>query len=155
MLENRHAMSRTVRDEVSHKSLEWGYQVGSVYVRKVHFRDGEMIRQIEEKVVNRLRQVTGAIRQDGSNQVNLIASTAEREAAVEFAKAAAIRPQLVGAALQEIGRDPEVTGALFEILETQKLLESEAKVTIVPAGTRQDLMVQLAAQGRDPGAQAA
>jgi len=31
--------------------------------RKVHFRDNLMIRQIEQKVVNRLRQVTSAIRQ--------------------------------------------------------------------------------------------
>jgi len=96
--------------------------------------------------VNRLRQVTGAIRQDGANQVNLIASTAEREAAVEFAKAAAIRPSVVGSALQRISQDGEVAAALFEILETQKLLESDAKVTILPEGTRQDLMVQLAAQ---------
>ena len=88
MLENRHAMSQTVRDEVSAKSHEWGYQLGSVYIRKVHFRDAGMIRQIEEKVVNRLRQVTSAIRQDGANQVSIITSTAERQAAVEFAKAA-------------------------------------------------------------------
>ena len=38
MLENRHAMSQTVREEVSPKSHEWGYQLGSVYIRKVHFR---------------------------------------------------------------------------------------------------------------------
>jgi hypothetical protein len=44
----------------------------------VHFRDLAMIRQIEEKVVNRLRQVTSAIKQDGANQVNIIKSTAER-----------------------------------------------------------------------------
>ena len=55
-----------------------------------------MIRQIESKVVNRLRQVTSAIKQDGANQVSIITSTAERKAAVEFAKAAAIRPELVG-----------------------------------------------------------
>ena len=58
MLENRHVMSQTVRAEVSQKSNEWGYQVGSVYIRKVHFRDAGMIQQIEAKVVNRLRQVT-------------------------------------------------------------------------------------------------
>ena len=52
-------------------------------------------------MVNRLRQVTSAIKQDGANQVSIITSTAERKAAVEFAKAAAIRPQLVGEALQE------------------------------------------------------
>ena len=76
MLENRHAMSQTVRAEVSPKSHEWGYQLGSVYIRKVHFRDAQMIRQIEEKVVNRLRQVTSAIQQDGANQVSIIKSTA-------------------------------------------------------------------------------
>ena len=58
MLENRHSMSRVVRAEVSPKSEEWGYQLGSVYIRKVHFRDDQMIGQIEHKVVNRLRQVT-------------------------------------------------------------------------------------------------
>ena len=76
MLQNRHPMSQTVRDEVSPQSQEWGYSLGSVYIRKVHFRDEGMIKQIEEKVVNRLRQVTSAIKQDGTNQVNIIASTA-------------------------------------------------------------------------------
>ena len=60
MLGTRHKMSLTVRNEVSPRSNEWGYQLGSVYIRKVHFRDKDMIRQIEEKVVNRLRQVTSA-----------------------------------------------------------------------------------------------
>ena len=76
MLVDRHAMSRTVREEVSPRSHEWGYKLGSVYIRKVHFRDTGMIQQIEAKVVNRLRQVTSAIKQDGANQVNIIASTA-------------------------------------------------------------------------------
>ncbi len=132
MLETRHWMSRTVRDEVSVKSHEWGYKLGSVYIRKVHFRDGGMIRQIEEKVVNRLRQVTYAIRQDGANQVNIIASTAERQAAVEFAKAASMRPYIVGSALQQISQDPAVMKAMFEILQTQKLLEGDPKITLVP-----------------------
>src|ERR1051325_9188873 len=56
MMETRHNMSQTVRAEVTSKSQAWGYQLGSVYIRKVHFRDAGMIRQIEEKVVNRLRQ---------------------------------------------------------------------------------------------------
>ena len=86
----------------------------------------DMIRQIEEKVVNRLRQVTSAIRQDGANQVSIITNTAERTAAVEFAKAAAMRPQIVGAALNRISEDPEIEAALFEVLENQKLLEGEA-----------------------------
>jgi hypothetical protein len=88
--------------------------LGSVYIRKVHFRDVGMIHQIEEKVVNRLRQVTSAIRQAGSNQVSVITSSAEREAAIEFAKAAAIRPATLGQAFQEIAREPEVAAALFD-----------------------------------------
>ena len=132
MLETRHAMSLAVRTEVSPKSSEWGYQLGSVYIRKVHFRDTGMIRQIEEKVVNRLRQVTSAIKQDGANQVSIISSTAERQAAIEFAKAAAMRPRIVGEALQLISEDQEIVGSMFEILEMQNLVEGEARITIVP-----------------------
>jgi regulator of protease activity HflC (stomatin/prohibitin superfamily) len=132
MLQDRHFMSQTVRGEVSPKSNDWGYQLGSIYIRKVHFRDGNMIRQIEEKVVNRLRQVTAAIKQAGANQVSIITSTAERQAAIEFAKAAAMRPQIVGAALQEIAKDQEVSEALFRVLEVQNLLAGAGKITIIP-----------------------
>ena len=132
MLQNRHSMSQTVREEVSPKSNEWGYQLGSIYIRKVHFRDVDMIKQIEEKVVNRLRQVTAAIKQAGANQVSIITSTAERQAAIEFAKAAAMRPRIVGDALQEIGKDKEVSSVLFSILEVQNLLASNAKITLIP-----------------------
>lgn len=134
MLVDRHSMSRTVRQEVSPRSNEWGYKLGSVYIRKVHFRDLGMIQQIEAKVVNRLRQVTSAIKQDGANQVNIITSTAERQAAIEFAKAGAIRPRIVGEAMQSITQDPEVAAALFEILETQKILEGKGRLTLVPPG---------------------
>ncbi|MDB5036628.1 MAG: band 7 protein [Bacteriovoracaceae bacterium] len=134
MLSDRHAMSTAVRNEVSAKSQDWGYKLGSVYVRKVHFRDLGMIKQIESKVVNRLRQVTSAIKQDGVNQVSIIASTAERQAAVEFAKAGAIRPSIVGNALDKISQDPEVATAMFDILETQNILESKARLTILPKG---------------------
>lgn len=133
LLEDRHAMSLNVRNEVSPKSTEWGYRLGSVYVRKVHFRDVGMIRQIEAKVVNRLRQVTSAIVQDGTNQVNIIASTAERQAAFEFARAEAIRPQILGEAMKRITDDPEVGKALFDILEVQNIAEGSANVTLVGA----------------------
>jgi regulator of protease activity HflC (stomatin/prohibitin superfamily) len=132
MLVDRHAMSLTVRQEVSPKSHEWGYKLGSVYIRKVHFRDVGMIRQIESKVVNRLRQVTSAIKQDGANQVSIIASTAERQAAVAFAKAGAIRPQLVGEALRTISGDPEVASAMFDVLETQRITHSHARIVLLP-----------------------
>ena len=91
-----------------------------------------MIQQIEEKVVNRLRQVTSAIKQDGANQVNIITSTAERQAAIEFAKAAAMRPQIVGVALEKISRDPEISKTMFEILETQNIIDGKAEITLVP-----------------------
>jgi hypothetical protein len=128
-------MSQTVRAEVSPQSQEWGYSLGSVYIRKVNFRDTGMIKQIEEKVVNRLRQVTSAIKQDGTNQVNIIASTAEQQAAIEFAKAAAMRPQIVGSALQKVSQDPEISRALFQALETQNIIDGEAAITLVPKNT--------------------
>jgi regulator of protease activity HflC (stomatin/prohibitin superfamily) len=143
MLINRHGMSRTVREEVSPRSHEWGYKLGSIYIRKVHFRDQGMTQQIEAKVVNRLRQVTSAIKQDGANQVNIIASTAERQAAIEFAKAGAIRPRIVGQAMQAITANPEVADAVFEILETQKILEGKGQLTLVPP--RSELLNQLIA----------
>ena len=143
MLVNRHPMSNTVRAEVSPQSHEWGYKLGSVYIRKVHFRDSGMIRQIESKVVNRLRQVTSAIKQDGANQVNIITSTAERQAAIEFAKAAAIRPEIVGATLQRISQEPELASVMFEILESQQIIEGEARITLLPKG--RDVLAQLLA----------
>ena len=132
MLETRHIMSRAVRTEVSPKSEAWGYKLGSVYIRKVHFRDANMINQIEEKVVNRLRQVTSAIRQDGANRVDLITSAAERTAAVEFARASAMRPKIVGEALHKISANPEVSDAMFKILEMENLMESDARLTLLP-----------------------
>ncbi len=152
MLENRHAMSNTVRNEVAPKSTAWGYRLGSIYIRKVHFRDAGMIQQIEAKVVNRLRQVTSAIRQDGTNQVSIITSSAEREAAIEFAKAATMRPQIVGKALQEISSDPEVAAALFEVLETQRTLDSKAGLTLLPQGAGGALLTSLMASHNKPAA---
>lgn len=132
MLGSRKHMSQVVREEVSAKSHEWGYKLGSVYIRKVHFRDPQMMKQIEEKVVNRLRQVTAAIKQDGENQVNIITSTAQRQAAVAFAEAAALRPKIVGEALKKIAAQPDILQAMFEVLETQRMIDADAKVTRVP-----------------------
>ena len=143
MLDNRHEMSQTVREEVSPLSEEWGYSLGSVYIRKVHFRDSGMVKQIEEKVVNRLRQVTSAIRQDGSNTVNIISSTAEKDAATEFARAAAIRSEIVGEQLRKVAADPEVADTLFEILETRNILAGQADIVVLPPRSRGDLLTQL------------
>ncbi len=148
MLGTRHKMSQTVRDEVSPRSNEWGYQLGSVYIRKVHFRDKNMIHQIEEKVVNRLRQVTSAIKQAGANQVSVITSSAEREASIEFGRASAIRPNTLGQALREIARQPAVVKALFEILENQKVTEGSGRLTLMAAGSSGLLQSILAAKDK-------
>ena len=150
LLENRHEMSHLVRQEVSPKSEEWGYQLGSIYVRKVHFRDAEMIRQIEQKVVNRLRQVTSAIRQAGNNQVDIITSTADRQAATEFAKARSVRPKMVGEALREIGENPDVLNAVFETLEVDRITKGNAEVMLIPDGKYETLISLLASSGKDP-----
>ncbi len=62
LLEDRHSLSRTVRSHVSPLSEKWGYQLGSVYIRKVAFTDSQMVHDITEKVVKRLVQVTSAMR---------------------------------------------------------------------------------------------
>jgi hypothetical protein len=54
-----------------------------------------------------------------------------------------MRPQIVGAALNRISEDPEIESALFEVLENQKLLEGEARLTLVPRGN--ELLAQLLA----------
>jgi hypothetical protein len=40
----------------------------------------------------------------------------------------------VGSALREISRDGHITRVMFEVLELQRLLESQARVTLLPAG---------------------
>ena len=62
---------------------------------------------------------------------------------MEFAKAAAIRPQIVGEALQRISEDNDVAEAMFEILETQKVIGSGARLTVLPRGG--ELLAQLIA----------
>ena len=110
-----------------------GDRVGSADIRKVHFRDSQMIKQIEEKVVNRLRQVTSAIKQDGANQVSIITSTAERQAAVEFAKAAAIFIILEFARDQEMFTEPQ-RGPLFErtVIIQNRIANSRGRDTDLP-----------------------
>jgi regulator of protease activity HflC (stomatin/prohibitin superfamily) len=133
LLQDRHATSRAVRDDVTEKSNEWGYKLGSCYIRKVDFRDRDMKHQIQNKVVNRLRQVTSAIFQEGANQVNIITSRAEKLAAVDFGKANAIRPQIVGEMYAEISKDPDVLDALFDVLETARIVENKVPVYILGA----------------------
>jgi hypothetical protein len=81
--------------------------------------------------------------------VSVITSSAEREAAVEFARAAAIRPATLRRVLSESAATPEVNQALFEILETQRILASSAKLTLLPDKSGL-LTTLLASQGQNP-----
>jgi regulator of protease activity HflC (stomatin/prohibitin superfamily) len=132
MMADRHSMSRIVRQEVSEKSREGGYKLGSCYVRKVHFCDKNMIQQIQNKVVNRLVQVTAAITQEGANQVDIITSTAERKAAIDFGKASAIRPNIVGKALNVFSQDAILCEAFMEILETNRIAANKIPLYVLP-----------------------
>jgi hypothetical protein len=75
--------------------------------------------------------------------VRIITSTAAREAAIEFGKANAMRPKIVGEALKTISADGEVANALFEILETQRILSGKAQITLIPG--QNNLLGQLLA----------
>lgn len=135
LLENRDALSRKVREEVTPTSLQWGFSLGSTYIRKVAFRDTGMIAEIQRKVVNRLRQVTAAMRQAGENEVAIIHSEADKKASQRLGQAQAVRPQVVGEALAEIQRVPEVATALFALLDVQATLKSPGKIVLTPDGS--------------------
>ncbi len=142
MLEDRHSLSRTVRSAVSPLSEKWGYRLGSVYIRKVGFTDRQMVDNITEKVVKRLVQVTSAMKQDGENRVGLIKSETAKKVSQKLAEATSMRPSVVGATLNEIGReDPEILSTVLEVMETEKLLESGAQVDVLPSTS--NVLVQL------------
>ncbi len=142
MLEDRHSLSRTVRKTVSPLSEKWGYRLGSVYIRKVFFTDEQMVKNITEKVVKRLVQVTSAMKQDGDNRVGLIFSETANKVSQTMAEAQSTRPRVVGKALNAIAsKDPEILQAVMEVMETDKLLESNAPIELVPAGA--NVLVQL------------
>lgn len=133
MLEDRHSLSRTVRETVSPLSEKWGYRLGSVYIRKVYFTDEHMVNNITEKVVKRLVQVTSAMKQDGENRVGLIRSETANKVSEKMAEAKSTRPGVVGRALNEIARqDPEVLSAVLDVMEAETLLKAEAPVDVLP-----------------------
>ncbi len=142
MLEDRHSLSRTVRQTVSPLSEQWGYQLGSVYIRKVEFTDAHMVENITEKVVKRLVQVTSAMKQDGENRVGLIKSETAFKVSQKMAEAAAARPRIVGQALNEIAKqDPELLDTVLEVMEVENLLASGASIDILPNSS--NVLIQL------------
>jgi hypothetical protein len=113
-----------------------------VYIRKVAFTDRSMVENITEKVVKRLVQVTSAMKQDGENRVGLIKSETAKKVSQKLAEAAAARPAVVGETLNEIGRgDSEILDAVIDVMETEKLLASGARVEVLPKDA--SLLVQL------------
>ncbi len=147
MLEDRHSLSRTVRQAVSPLSEKWGYRLGSVYIRKVEFTDVQMVHNITEKVVKRLVQVTSAMKQDGENRVGLIKSETAFKVSQKMAEASAARPEIVGRKLNEIGKhDPEVLDTVLEVMEINRLLESGAAVDILPESS--NLLLQVGGTNR-------
>jgi len=150
MLEDRHSLSRTVRQTVSPLSEKWGYQLGSVYIRKVEFTDVHMVQNITEKVVKRLVQVTSAMKQDGENRVGLIKSETAFKVSQKMAEAAAARPDVVGKALNEIAKqDPEILDTVLEVMEVDNLLASGATIDILPIGS--NVLVQLGERTKSAG----
>jgi regulator of protease activity HflC (stomatin/prohibitin superfamily) len=142
MLEDRHSLSRTVRQAVSPLSEKWGYQLGSVYIRKVEFTDHLMVDNITEKVVKRLVQVTSAMKQDGENRVGLIKSETAFKVSQAMAEASAARPKIVGKALNEIAsQDPEILDTVLEVMEIENLLKSDASIDLLPDSS--NVLVQL------------
>lgn len=137
LLEDRDALSRKVREEVSPTSSQWGFALGSTYIRKVAFRDKGMIAEIQRKVVNRLRQVTAAMKQAGDNTVAIIHSEADKQASQRLGQAQAVRPEVVGRALAEIQRVPGVALALFRLLEISATLKSPGKIVLAEPGAAQ------------------
>ena len=77
--------------------------------------------------------------------------TAPPDAAPVLAKAAAVRPEIVGNALRDISSDPDVAQAVFDVLEAQKIINGKASVTLMPAsssgGILTDLLAAQAARG--------
>ncbi len=142
MLEDRHPLSRQVRETVSPLSEKWGYQLGSVYIRKVAFTNRQMVDNITEKVVKRLVQVTSAMKQDGENRVGLIQSQTAYKVSKKMAEAAATRPAVVGEALNQIAKqDPQILEAVLDVMEVENLVASGADVEVLPENAR--ILVQV------------
>lgn len=151
MLEDRHSLSRTVRQIVSPLSEKWGYRLGSVYIRKVAFTDRAMVDNITDKVVKRLVQVTSAMKQDGENRVGLIRSETANKVSQKMAEAGATRPAVVGQTLNDIARqDPEVLDAVLQVMEIDNLLSSGAQVDVLPAGANLIVTLQSGSTGETP-----
>ena len=64
-----------------------------------------------------------------------------------------MRPQIVGLALKKISQDPDISRALFKVLETQNLIAGEAAITLIPKNS--NLLGELLASSQTTKAGAA
>jgi hypothetical protein len=74
------------------------------------------------------------MRQAGENEVAIIHSEADKKASQRLGQAQAVRPQVVGQALAQIQRTPEVASALFALLDVQATLRSPGKIILAENG---------------------
>ena len=106
-----------------------------------------MIQQIEEKVVNRLRQVTAAIKQDGANQVEHHHQHRRAPGGRRIRhKPAAMRPEIVGAALQQSAKTPTCCKPCSR--SSKRKASCAARRKSPSSHLRSELMGQLLAAGK-------
>ena len=62
-------------------------------------------------------------------------SETAKKVSQKLAEASAARPAVVGETLNEISAaDPEILDSVIEVMETEKLLESGARIDVLPEG---------------------
>jgi hypothetical protein len=79
--------------------------------------------------------VTAAMKQAGDNTVAIIHSEADKQASQRLGQAQAVRPEVVGRALASIQSEPEVSLALFRLLDITATLKSPGKIILTDSPT--------------------
>ena len=70
---------------------------------------------------------------------------------MELAKAAVVRPSTLRQVFEEVASEPAVSEALFQILETQRILSSNAKLLLLPGGGHGRMLANLIAADSNAG----
>ena len=133
---------------VNHREIPAGLLVDEVLGFR-RFAESEFSGDAPPTVARCERYLAGAFRRAHEQwPVLSLRSVLESPA---FAEAAALRPKIVGQALKLISSAPDILEALFEVLETQKTLESKAQISLIPQNSL-ILSELLAYRGADGGA---
>ncbi len=129
-----------------------GYKLGSVYIRKVHFRDAghdppDRGEGGEPAAPGDVGHQAGG-RQPGERHHQFGGAGSGGRIRARPPRSG---PPRCGRAFQEIAREPAVSEALFEILETQRMLASGARLMLLPSGPHGRMLATLlAAEGTRP-----